>query len=101
LLPSFPSQLAFPVSNITTSKAFVYKYIHVKPAKNEGRYLLFLHGFPSSSYDWRHQIQYFSRKGYGVWVPDLLGFGESVKPLDVQAYKGRDMANDVIEILEL
>jgi len=37
-----------------------------------------------------------------VWVlvPDLLGFGESAKPLDVEAYKGRNMANDVIENLD-
>jgi len=62
--------------------------------------LLLLYGFPSSSYDWRHHIQHFSRNGYGILALHLLGYGSTSKPLDAQAYKGKDMAKDVIEILD-
>jgi soluble epoxide hydrolase/lipid-phosphate phosphatase len=90
---------SFPYFQFTTSRDFVYNYVHIPPA-DAGKYILFLHGFPSSSYDWHHQIEHFSKKGYGVLVPDLLGFGGSSKPLELQAYKGKAMAQDVIEILK-
>ncbi|KAI4261886.1 MAG: hypothetical protein L6R42_002925, partial [Xanthoria sp. 1 TBL-2021] len=73
--------LAFP--NITTSaklsSSVTYSYVHVQ-AKGSKPYLLFLDGFPSSAYDWRHQIEFFSDRGYGLIVPDLLGYGATDKP---------------------
>ncbi|OWP03471.1 hypothetical protein B2J93_7489 [Marssonina coronariae] len=44
-----------------------------------------LYGFPGSSYDWRHQTFCFKQKGYGIVVPDLLGYRVTSKPLDVGA----------------
>ena len=85
----------FKVSNGTT-----YRYIHVKPHNSKKPYVLFLHGFPSSSYDWRHQIQYFVDQGYGAVAPDLLGYGGTDKPEDVKAYRAKKMAEEIIEVLE-
>jgi len=42
--------------------------------------LLFLHGYPSSSYDWRHAFDELD--GYRLIVFDFLGFGLSDKPRD-------------------
>jgi pimeloyl-ACP methyl ester carboxylesterase len=42
--------------------------------------LLFLHGFPSSSYDWRPVLE--RETGHAVLAPDFLGFGLSEKPRD-------------------
>ena len=83
------------VSNGTT-----YRYIHIKPRDSGKPHILFLHGFPSSSYDWRHQIQYFVEKGYGAVAPDLLGYGGTDKPEDVKAYRTKKMAEEIIEVLE-
>lgn len=88
-----------PYSQFTTSRDFLYSYLHLIPS-NGRDYIIFLHGFPSYSYDWRHQIQYFSKKGYGIIAPDLLGYGASSKPLEIQAYKGKAMAKDIAEILK-
>jgi soluble epoxide hydrolase / lipid-phosphate phosphatase len=88
----------FPYSRFTTSRNLVYNFIHVLP-EQRGMYILFLHGFPSSSYDWRYQVRYFSNKGYGIIAPDTLGFGGTSKELDVQSYKGKTMAQDIAEIL--
>lgn len=38
-----------------------------------------LHGYPGSSYDWRHVAQPLSNR-YRVIAPDFLGFGASDKP---------------------
>jgi len=88
-------------SEHTTTRGFLYSYLHLKPTnQDESNYILFLHGFPSSSYDWRYQIQHFSRKGYGIIAPDLLGYGRTSKPLDVEAYKAKLMVEDIVEILK-
>ena len=88
-------------SQFTTSRNLLYSYLHIKPPSgSEGNYILFLHGFPSSSGDWHHQIEYFSEKGYGIVAPDLLGYGGTAKPLDVESYKIKAMAQDISEILQ-
>ena len=46
----------------------------------DGVLLLFLHGFPSSSYDWRELFEL--RKGEATLAFDFLGFGLSEKPRD-------------------
>ena len=48
---------------------------------DEGSRLLLLHGFPSSSYDWRRLID-GPLAGRELLAPDFLGFGLSDKPRD-------------------
>jgi pimeloyl-ACP methyl ester carboxylesterase len=43
--------------------------------------LLFLHGYPSSSYDWRHALG--ALDGHPLVLFDLLGYGLSEKPRDL------------------
>ncbi|EON62394.1 hypothetical protein W97_01616 [Coniosporium apollinis CBS 100218] len=63
-------------------------------------YILFLHGFPSSHYDWRYQIPFFAERGYGIIAPDLLGYGGTDKPTDPGAYRMRKMSREVAGILD-
>jgi pimeloyl-ACP methyl ester carboxylesterase len=59
--------------------------------------LLFLHGYPSSSYDWRHAFD--ELEGHRLIVFDFLGYGLSDKPRD-QLYSLRiqaDIAEAVAE----
>ncbi|KAI7976260.1 hypothetical protein EIK77_010733 [Talaromyces pinophilus] len=88
----------FKTTTLTTSRR--YGYVHTEP-KDGSVTILFLHGFPSSSYDWRHQIQYFSSKGFGILAVDLLGYGDTDKPLSVSEYKTKKIASEIIEILDL
>ena len=62
--------------------------------------VLFLHGFPSSSYDWRHQFDYFSSRGYGIIAPDLLGYGGTDKPADAKVYTLKTQASEIIDLLD-
>lgn len=93
--------MAYPRSTHTTARALTYSYIHIPPQVPNTKYILFLHGFPSTSHDWRHQISFFVAKGYGILAPDLLGFGETSKPSELEAYKGEGMARDIVEIMVL
>jgi pimeloyl-ACP methyl ester carboxylesterase len=54
--------------------------IHVFRRDGREPVLVFLHGFPSSSYDWRLLLE--GEGEYGVIAPDFLGFGFSEKPRD-------------------
>ncbi|TVY44774.1 Bifunctional epoxide hydrolase [Lachnellula subtilissima] len=90
---------SYPQSQLKTSRGFTYNYMHVPASSPNSQTILFLHGFPSSIFHWRHQIKYFSQRGYGVIAPELLGYGKSSKPLDEQAYTGKGMSDDVKEIL--
>jgi pimeloyl-ACP methyl ester carboxylesterase len=52
--------------------------VHVHASEGDGPLLLLLHGFPSSSYDWRRLLDLES--GRAVLAFDFLGFGLSDKP---------------------
>jgi pimeloyl-ACP methyl ester carboxylesterase len=58
-------------------------FVHARPAPGPGRALplLFLHGYPSSSFDWRLTLDLLARSGHVAF--DFLGFGLSEKPRDV------------------
>lgn len=91
--------MAYPHSTYTTERALTYSYIHIPPQLPNTQYILFLHGFPSTSHHWHHQISFFVAKGYGILAPDLLGFGETSKPSELEMYKGEEMARDIVEIM--
>lgn len=95
------ASLAFPNISRTTrfANGTTYSYVFIEPEGNRP-YILFFHGFPSSSYDWRHQISFFQKAGYGVIVPDLLGYGGTDKPSTLEAYRLKLMSDDVASILD-
>ena len=95
------ASLAFPDISKTTNLAngTTFNYVFVEPANNNP-YILFLHGFPSSSYDWRHQISFFKDVGYGVVAPDLLGYGGTDKPLELEAYNLKKMSGELCDLLD-
>ena len=95
------ADIAFPSMSKTTKvpSGTTYQYAHVEPKDNKP-YILFLHGFPDSSYSWKNQVSYFSKLGYGLVVPDLLGYGGTDKPKEVQAYRLRKMGEEVMAILD-
>ncbi len=60
------------------SEEFGGHSIHTFRRPADGPLLLLLHGFPSSSYDWRLLLE--REPGYNVLAFDFLGFGLSEKP---------------------
>lgn len=82
-------------SGLTYSSVFI-----PKPTNSTKSTILFLHGFPSSSYDWHNQITYFSNLGYSIIAPDLLGYGGSSSPSTLEPYTFKSMCSDLISILK-
>jgi len=84
---------------VTTRRALKYSYYFSAPVDGKPIVLL-IHGFPSTSYDWRYQVNAFQAAGYGLIVPDMLGYGGTDKPNDVNQYLLSLMNRDVVDILD-
>jgi haloalkane dehalogenase len=54
--------------------------------EGDGPVVLLLHGEPSWSFLWRTCIPVFLENGFRVVAPDLIGFGRSDKPAEIEDY---------------
>jgi pimeloyl-ACP methyl ester carboxylesterase len=79
-----------------TDEEFRGRRIHVFERGGSGPLLLFLHGFPSSSYDWRLLLD--QETEHAALAPDFLGFGLSEKPRDhdYTLHWQADMAEELV-----
>ncbi|MER7795883.1 alpha/beta hydrolase [Microbacterium sp. NPDC096154] len=50
--------------------------------RGDGEPVVFIHGTPSYSHEWRHVVPGIEAAGYRVITYDLLGYGDSERPLD-------------------
>lgn len=69
-------------------------------AQGAGPLVLLLHGFPETSYAWRHQLAGLSSAGFRAVAPDLRGFGLSDCPLESGRYTTLDIIGDLVGILD-
>ncbi len=77
------------MSTSDTSKktpAFMPGAEPIRIEKSETAFL-FLHGFTGSTYEGRDFADYFSEKGYSVWVPLLPGHGTSPEDMENIHYR--------------
>ncbi|KAH9886872.1 Alpha/Beta hydrolase protein [Xylariomycetidae sp. FL2044] len=93
---------AFPslAKKATLSDGTTYGYVGIAAASPDKPSFLLLHGYPSSCYDWRHQIASLSAAGFGVIAADLLGYGDTDSPTSVTAYRMKIMSQHIAEILD-
>lgn len=85
---------------LVVSRGLTYNYQHHPPTQPGADYVLFLHGWPSAANDWHNQVDHFRKLGWGVIAPDLLGSGRTTRPSEVDKYVLRDIAQDVLDILD-
>ena len=68
--------------------------------KGEGKPVLLLHGFPETSFSWRHQLDALAEAGYHAIAPDLRGYGLSDSPVEFHRYTILDIMSDLIGLLD-
>jgi soluble epoxide hydrolase / lipid-phosphate phosphatase len=85
--------------HFTVSRGFRYRYIFSSADKGKPT-LLFAHGFPSHATDWAHQAAFFKAKGYGLIIPDQLGYGGTSKPTKVEHYAHTLLARDLHDVVD-
>ncbi len=75
--------------------------LHTLEAGEAGAPVVVLaHGFPETSYSWRHQIPALAAAGYHVLAPDQRGYGRTTSPADIAAYNVVDLSADLIGLLD-
>ena len=65
-----------------------------------GHAVVLLHGFPDSRFLWRHQIPALIAAGHRVIAPDLRGFGDAPRPIELRPYRRPFVIADVLGILD-
>ncbi len=57
-----------------------FKIFWSSKGEDNSQPIILLHGFGASSKHWRNNSDYFAKKGYSVYLLDLIGFGNSAQP---------------------
>lgn len=65
-----------------------------------GPLIVCVHGFPELWYSWRHQMAHFAARGFRVAALDVRGYGRSSKPKEIAAYTLRQLASDVVAVID-
>ena len=78
--------------------AYVDSKIDALPMMSSQETIVLIHGFPQTSYQYRHVIPLLTNSGYRVIAPDYRGAGESSKPMD--GFTKASMAADFISLLD-
>jgi len=65
-----------------------------------GHAVMLLHGFPDSRFLWRYQIPALIAAGFRVIAPDLRGFGDAPRPIELRPYRRAFVIADVLGILD-
>ena len=65
---------------------------------SQGPLVLLLHGFPETSYAWRHQLKALGEMGYRAVAPDQRGYSPGARPTAVADYRMELLVSDVFAI---
>jgi pimeloyl-ACP methyl ester carboxylesterase len=68
--------------------------------QGQGPAILFVHGFPDTSYTWRRQMQAVAAAGYRAIAPDMRGYGGSSAPADTALYTPLQTVGDLVGVLD-
>ncbi|KAF8308796.1 alpha/beta-hydrolase [Clavulina sp. PMI_390] len=76
-----------------------YHYLYVKPTSGEKKTFVFLHGAPTGALAFRKIVPLVIGEGNGAIVVELLGFGGSSRPKEVEKYSPLAISSAVVDIL--
>lgn len=66
----------------------------------DGEPVMLLHGFPQTSYEWRHQLVALAEAGYRAVAPDQRGYSPGARPEKVDDYAATLLMNDALGIAD-
>ena len=66
----------------------------------DGRLVLFLHGFPQSSFQWRHQMAAVAAAGHRAVAVDQRGYSPGARPEGVEHYAIEHLVADVLAVAD-
>jgi len=73
-------------TEVTNTDGSSLRIHYLDEGPRDGEPILCMHGQPSWSYLYRKMIPYLTEAGFRVIAPDLVGFGRSDKPSNIEDY---------------
>ncbi len=73
--------------------------LHLAEA-GEGPLVLLCHGFPESWHSWRSQLKALAEAGYHAVAPDMRGYGETVRPEEIEKYTIFHLVGDMVGLID-
>ncbi|MGH2686149.1 MAG: alpha/beta fold hydrolase [Actinomycetota bacterium] len=67
---------------------------------DDGELVVLLHGFPQTSWSWRHQLAALAEAGYRAVAPDQRGYSPRARPDGVEHYRIAHLLADVLAIVD-
>jgi len=67
---------------------------------DDGELVVLLHGFPETSFSWRHQLPALAASGYRVVAPDQRGYSPGARPMEVEEYRFDRLVGDVLGLAD-
>ena len=67
---------------------------------DDGEPVILLHGFPQTSWEWRHQIAALAGAGFRVVAPDQRGYSPGARPPDIADYALPLLVQDVVGLAD-
>jgi pimeloyl-ACP methyl ester carboxylesterase len=68
--------------------------------QGNGPTILLCHGFPETSYAWRHQLAALAEAGFRAIAPDMRGYGATDKPEAIEEYTVFHLVGDMVALLD-
>jgi len=65
-----------------------------------GRLVLLLHGFPQTSWSWRHQLEALGERGYRAVAFDQRGYSPGARPQQLDLYRMEHLVADVLGVAD-
>jgi pimeloyl-ACP methyl ester carboxylesterase len=72
----------------------------IESGPDDGPVVILSHGFPESSWSWRHQLPALGDAGWHAIAPDQRGYGRSSKPESVDAYGTDSLSADLLGLVD-
>lgn len=66
----------------------------------DGEVVLLLHGFPQTSWSWRHVWPALAGAGFRVVAPDQRGYSPDARPLGLEHYRMASLVADALAVLD-
>ena len=67
---------------------------------DDGEVVILLHGFPQTSWEWRHQMRALAEAGFRAVAPDQRGYSSGARPARIEDYALPLLVGDVIGIAD-
>jgi pimeloyl-ACP methyl ester carboxylesterase len=66
----------------------------------DGELVLLLHGFPQTSWSWRHQLEALGDAGFRAVAFDQRGYSPGARPSSAERYRGPHLVADVLAVAD-